>query len=411
MNSDTDNSGNHEMQKSYDDYSAQLSGEDSSEEGGHQRGFSPSRGLPNTSPQQPSNVGFTDGQCNPQFRSRDCTNESIGMNKSPRKLKRDPIHNDQDNQSKMTAKSGANIKSESIARSPVQPGDHHHGSQRRSPPPAGISTSSVQNLPFEKLLPEKLGLVLISGLIILVVAIVLYWARPGDDLNNFDPLKTDQDHILSDFLKAFDKLKNSFPSQTSLFWTVLRAGTRSIMCQKPPDQPAVFIIAVPQGADQTALCIVRKYANIVTESFKAHDAVEFSRHLRGADTPDHMKEVIDDILKVGFSQGSRVAIIHDLDRLHGESAMMFHGYCDNENAPFTRVAFVLMLRMGAVDGDTDDLVEKRLSDVWSNHLNRDTLLPLLSRIGNRNAFVSRESDEVLQTNDCSNAEHFTAGQL
>lgn len=80
--------------------------------------------------------------------------------------------------------------------------------------------------------------------------------------------------------------------------------------------------------------------------------------------------------------------------------MMFHGYCDNENAPFTRVVVLFTLFMDAVNEETDDLVEKKLSQVWGKYLDNDKLFPLLSRIGNRNAFVRQESNEILETHSC-----------
>lgn len=271
-----------------------------------------------------------------------------------------------------------------------------------SHPMAG-RTSAAQNQTYKTLFEEYFNLrlaLLFFCFVTLFMALSLYQTSHDDQLSANSTLKIDLDEILNDFLEAFDRLNGSFPAQTSMFWKVLRAGTRSIMRPSPPDQPAVFIIAVPQGAEQTALCIARRYADVVTKAFKVHGTIEFLQHLRGADTPERIKEAIDDTLNSGFLRGSKVAIVHELNRLHGQSAMMFHGYCDNENAPFTRVAFVLMLHMDADGGETDDLVERRLSNVWGNYLDRDTLLPLLSRIGNRNAFVRQESDEILQANGC-----------
>lgn len=299
--------------------------------------------------------------------------------------------------SSSTSQSFANIRPRGWPEKPASPVINASSPQMRR------RTSTVQAQTYKTLFEEyfNLGLALLFlFLITLIMALSLCSTSPDDQLNSNDALKLNLDEILNDFLEAFDRLNGSFPAQTSMFWKVLRAGTRSIMRQNPPEQPAVFIIAVPQGAEQTALCIARRYADIVTKAFKVHGTIEFLQHLRGADTPEHIKEVIDDTLNSGFSRGSKVAIVHELNRLHGESAMMFHGYCDNENAPFTRVAFVLMLHMDAIGGETDDLVERRLSNVWGSYLDRDTLLPLLSRIGNRNAFVRQESDEVLQANGC-----------
>lgn len=243
-------------------------------------------------------------------------------------------------------------------------------------------------------------IVLCVALIVAGFYALTHVANDSRQIENYDDSQVKPSQILEDFLKAFDQLNSSFPKQTSTFWKVLRSGTRSIIVQDYPIAPAVFIVAVPKDAQKTALCIVRKYAAVVTRAFQGRQPIEFTHHLRSADTPERIKHVIDDTLNQGFSEGSRVAIIHELNKLHGKAAMMFHGYCDNENAPFTRVVVLFTLFMDGADEETDVSVERKLSQVWGKYLDNDKLFPLLSRIGNRNAFARQESDEVLEAHGC-----------
>lgn len=48
-----------------------------------------------------------------------------------------------------------------------------------------------------------------------------------------------------------------------------------------------------------------------------------------------LKMELDNTLK-GLSQ-SHAAVIHNIERIPGRDAMIFHSYCDNENAPFKQV--------------------------------------------------------------------------
>ena len=122
---------------------------------------------------------------------------------------------------------------------------------------------------------------------------------------------------------------------------------------------------------------------------------------------------IDEALNDGFIQGSRAAVIHRLERLHGVSAMMFHAYCDNENASFRRVAIIFTLLADSSDKtgvetleekrsrtERDGYVEALLRRRWSEDIDVDKFEPLMSRIGNSNVFVRRETEEVLTAVGC-----------
>jgi len=125
---------------------------------------------------------------------------------------------------------------------------------------------------------------------------------------------------------------------------------------------------------------------------------------------------IDNALNSGFVGGSRAAVIHHLERLHGVSAMMFHAYCDNENASFRRVAIIFTLHTDAESEsgqesgkaveeersrrETDRHVESLLRRYWQDHIDTDKFEPLMSRIGNSNVFVRRETDEALTAIGC-----------
>lgn len=239
----------------------------------------------------------------------------------------------------------------------------------------------------------------IFGILFILVIIVKNLKQVEE---NPSDLQFDDDLVQKNFLRMFDDTRHNFPSQTNNFWKVLRSGTKSIMVSKTPNQPAVFILAAPRGAEVTAICIARKYAKAVTDAFNGSEPLEFRSHLHTMESARAIKENIDNSLNNAFLGGSHVAIIHELNRLHGESVMMFHGYCDNDNAPFTKVVFLFILHLESSDVEeiNDALVEKKLAQIWSKHLNDDKMIPLMSRIGNSNAFVKQETEDVLIRNKC-----------
>lgn len=52
-----------------------------------------------------------------------------------------------------------------------------------------------------------------------------------------------------------------------------------------------------------------------------------------------LKLEIDEALK-GLSE-AHAAVIHNIENIPGDAAMIFHAYCDNENAPYKQVIILI----------------------------------------------------------------------
>ena len=209
--------------------------------------------------------------------------------------------------------------------------------------------------------------------------------------------------IITLFINHVDDLTNSFENQSTALWRILRAGTRRIIEDDEPVQPAVFIIVVPFDAVKTANCLVREFSAMITKLFGAQEPVEFSPKQDDISMPEKIKRQIDEELSRGLSSGSRVAIVHHLEQIPSESAMMFHSFCDNDNAPYRRVVFIMTLYVDELSSsiaETDDFVERRLEALWGEELGSNRYQPLFSRIGGSNAFIRPESRNVLRIKKC-----------
>lgn len=196
------------------------------------------------------------------------------------------------------------------------------------------------------------------------------------------------------FLQAFNSVRESFRVQTSGFWGIIRAAIKPIAFRENPDQPAVFVLVVPSDTHETAACFIRLFSNTITSLFRAKSPVEFFTDAVSGLPPDRVKRVLDDQLRDGLLSGSRIAIIHHLEKLHGESAMMLHAYCDNENAPFRRTIFVLTFFVDETSlevTETEAFVEERLGVLWGDTLGSNRFYPLITRIAHSIAFMRPES--------------------
>jgi len=205
------------------------------------------------------------------------------------------------------------------------------------------------------------------------------------------------------FLEAFNSVRRSFQVQTSGFWGIIRAAIKPIVFHQNPDQPAVFVLVVPSDTRETASCFVRLFSNTVTSLIQAKSPTEFFADTVSGLPPERVKRLLDDRLRAGLTSGSRIAVVHHLEKLHGESAMMLHAYCDNENAPFRRAIFVLTLFVEETSlevTETEAFVEERLRVLWGNTLGSNRFYPLITRIAHSIAFMRPDSNDVLAQINC-----------
>ena len=111
-----------------------------------------------------------------------------------------------------------------------------------------------------------------------------------------------------------------------------------------------------------------------------------------------LKLELDDMLSSSFTSGNKAGLLYNIQDLPSRTAMLFHSYCDNENAPFKDITITFTVKIDASVQETytnDEEIEGYFYKLWSD-LDRDTLSPLLSRVANSMAVVRREDEQVME---------------
>ena len=111
---------------------------------------------------------------------------------------------------------------------------------------------------------------------------------------------------------------------------------------------------------------------------------------------DVLKLELDDMLSSSFGSGNKAGLLYNIQDLPSRTAMLFHSYCDNENAPFKDITITFTVKMdkSAEAYSGDESLEEFFYELWSD-LDKDTLSPLLSRVANSIAVVKPESAQVI----------------
>lgn len=242
-----------------------------------------------------------------------------------------------------------------------------------------------------------IGILITVFLVFLLSMTLPVNTRQKNNLNSSPEERLRREQMVDRFVDKLQPIVNDFSHQPKRLWQSVKATTKAVLREASPQQPAVLLLAAQRQHSRTAECLARSIASSFTAAYDTAAAVHVLKSDDYNEHPEQLKKHLEMQLSTAFQKGSRAIIINEVDAMSGKAAMIFHAYCDNENAPHRDVALVFTLFMD----DSKSLhssaqVEAYLYGMWQKQLDVDVLSSLLSRIANNVVIVQGEEDEVLQ---------------
>lgn len=231
------------------------------------------------------------------------------------------------------------------------------------------------------------GLLLLSMIYILLV--------PPESVRD-----TDSDTLKS-LTSKVSELKSVFSNQTNSFWTTFRIRSFAHLKNSDPSQPLVLLLAAAPSAYDVVSCMARKLAEVLDSD---HGLITIDGVTERNSPGEKVKKKIDDQLTENFEAGRRVALVYRLDLLPPPSHMMFHAFCDDQNAPYKRVAILFTIHLPrepefpfAADKEAEETGVARylLKEVWPND-DKGVIESLLVRVAPDILPVNRESTDSVK---------------
>ena len=236
-----------------------------------------------------------------------------------------------------------------------------------------------------------MGIFLVTAMACIVVAI--YLGPPNNDM-----MKPDFD-LEKVFGNGLEELQLSFTNQTERFWKNLRSRGLTHLRNKNPSQPLVFLLAAPPAAHEWVDCLAIKLAEMLDPSHK-RNLVRIDGEKEKGNPPEQTKKKMDDFLKKKIDALHRVVLIHHLELLPPPSPLLFHSYCDDQNAPYKHLTIIFTVHMpvelspSLLPKEAEGSAEKYLSsDVWANKasVDKDAVAALLVRIADTVVLMNGET--------------------
>ena len=233
---------------------------------------------------------------------------------------------------------------------------------------------------------------LIIPFLVIIVAILL---SPPDR----DPKPCRDFDFPKIFANKIVELQSSFTNQTDRFWRIIKNRGLAHLRNASPPQPLVLLLAAPPAAHSTVDCFAKKLAEGLDPEHRRMLATIDGREERSLPGEKAKKE-IDEFLIKRFKEGHRAALVHQLELLPLPAALLFHSYCDDQNALYKHVAIIFTVHL-PVEPDAslepkeaERTVEKYLADeVWAKE-NKDAVADLLIRVTDTVALMNGEPSSL-----------------
>ncbi|XP_021362377.1 torsin-1A-interacting protein 2-like [Mizuhopecten yessoensis] len=272
------------------------------------------------------------------------------------------------------------------------------------------STGSSQAQSQSSMFINALGIV-----VVVVLACILYHYVPYAPISNEDPFKGNLDPdentriSFEHFQDKFMEFKMKFPGQDRNFWRTVFGMLRPMIVEPNPAAPAVLMMVVPEnqhGESPTAECLARQlltlYSGLFNRSLGSQEScIHIKNDLKHESAAKDKKE-LDKKLQYVFGQSAGKGVILDnFESLSPFAALLLHGYCDGDNAPYKDVLFIQIVHTNKQAEELTsqkNFMDKYLTDLWISDLDEDKIQPLLTRIANNVAMVTPENEQTLSQN-------------
>ncbi|KAH3794620.1 torsin-1A-interacting protein 1-like [Dreissena polymorpha] len=230
------------------------------------------------------------------------------------------------------------------------------------------------------------NLIWLLGIMFISIGCVMVLFKPqSDTVSKTGPQFVDYYKL---FKPKFDGLRERYPSQTDRFWKVIGASIRRLLNTEIPTYPAIIMMSIPRGFSKVGTCIAKEISNNLNSFFNQSVSSYIDTLTLDSTSPPKTKLDLDKRL-ISVLETTKSVVIDHIETLKGSTALLFHGYCDGDNAPYKSSAIIFVLHTGVeVNAMTEYYVEAELTRRWGGHLGVDEMPALLSRIANNIALVS-----------------------
>lgn len=209
-------------------------------------------------------------------------------------------------------------------------------------------------------------------LILLIICILSVVLAAGFSLGKKSKIETE---TLIDLNKIINDLQKKFEDQHLITYRILRNALKKVInAMHKPAAPAIFTVIANKGAAKRA----SEFSQYLARSLAPERFVLIDEPSYWLGDPDNLKLKIDDKINSTVDQDHLgVVVVDNLQNIPHQAAMLFHGYCDHELAPYKRAVFLFIaplnksLEKDVSSRNMDIVATKELRKIWEEATSDD----------------------------------------
>lgn len=220
--------------------------------------------------------------------------------------------------------------------------------------------------------------VLLMVTVLVIISIIwlepMQWIFPGEIAATLSSSAMKRP-TMDSFNRNLKAIKDADNSVNKEIWPAIISSARMVLKRDPSRTPAVIAMIALKDAFEEASQIALKFSETLASIYNDNSIVE----IHGAHEHD-VAEIHRKINTNLVTQSAHAVIIYDFDKMSNDTAMSFHGFFDDENAPFKEAFFTLVIRSELVENGEIDLDNVDATSSLAGTVKRDKLASLESRI-------------------------------
>nr|XP_039270101.1 torsin-1A-interacting protein 1-like [Styela clava] len=153
-----------------------------------------------------------------------------------------------------------------------------------------------------------------------------------------------EETVLEKFTSRIEDLRSQ-STQDKKLWRIVRSSMKEHIIDDNPSQPSVLMLLSTKESAESREELAKQIAEAYSIRCQNSDVIRVRGSEYAGMNHDEAKEKVDDVITSGFLANSCAVVISNFEKLPPATTKVFYQFCENDLAPFKRVAVIFTLEI------------------------------------------------------------------
>ncbi|XP_039270101.2 torsin-1A-interacting protein 1-like [Styela clava] len=153
-----------------------------------------------------------------------------------------------------------------------------------------------------------------------------------------------EETVLEKFTTRIEGLRSQ-STQDKKLWRIVRSSMKEHIIDDNPSQPSVLMLLSTKESAESREELAKQIAEAYSIRCQNSDVITVRGSEYAGMNHDEAKEKVDDVITSGFLANSCAVVISNFEKLPPATTKVFYQFCENDLAPFKKVAVIFTLEI------------------------------------------------------------------